>query len=84
MKAKYEIVKLLDYLRAKTDPEFRHDEHIQFNPNISKKELYDFRIQINILKWILSDFEYDDNDRKTQNTEFFYMEEKIDNDEDLK
>ena len=48
MKAKYEIIKLLDFLRAKTDPEFRHDEHIQFNPNISKKELYDFRIQINL------------------------------------
>jgi len=79
MKAKYEIVKLLDYLRAKTDPEFRHDEHIQFNPNINKKELYDFRIQINILKWILSDFEYDDNDRIKE-----LMEEKIDNDEDLK
>ena len=75
MKAKYEIVKLLDYLRAKTDPEFRHDEHIQFNPNISKKELYDFRIQINILKWILSDFEYDDNDRIKE-----LMEEKIDKD----
>mgnify|MGYP003148664025 FL=1 len=78
MKAKYEIIKLLDFLRAKTDPEFRHDEHIQFNPNISKKELYDFRIQINILKWILSDFEYDDNDRIKE-----LMEEKIDKDEDL-
>ena len=75
MKAKYEIIKLLDFLRAKTDPEFRHDEHIQFNPNISKKELYDFRIQINILKWILSDFEYDDNDRIKE-----LMEEKIDKD----
>ena len=78
MKAKYQIINRLDFLRAKTDPEFRHDEHIQFNPNISKKELYDFRIQINLLKWILSDFEYDDNDRIKE-----LMEEKIDKDEDL-
>ena len=52
MKAKYEIVKLLDYLRAKTDPKFKNNEGLFYDPKISKKEKYDNLIEINLLKWI--------------------------------
>ena len=76
MKAKYDIVKLLDYLRAKTDPKFKNNDGIFYDPKITKKEKYDHLIEINLLKWILSDYDYDqkDMDRET----------KLETNEDLK
>ena len=62
MKSKYDIVKLLDYLRAKTDPKFKNNEGIFYDPKFSKKEKYDTLIEINLLKWILSDYDYDQKD----------------------
>ena len=62
MKSKYEIVKLLDYLRAKTDPKFHNNDGVFYDPEITKKEKYDNMIEIKLLKWILSDYEYDQKD----------------------
>lgn len=62
MKLKYDIVILLNYLRAKTDPKFHNDDGVFYDPKISKTEKYNNLIRINLLKWILSDYEYDQND----------------------
>ena len=80
MKTKKEIIELLNILRAKTDKEFSnspdndtgfHYESKQLTPG----EKMTYRYQIGILKWILTDFQYDRFDQDKH---------KDDNYEDLK
>ena len=67
MKAKYEIVKVLNILRIKTDPGFKPEVDIGFHydPKITKIEKLRYLHEISILKWVLTDFEYDDKDMES-------------------
>ena len=66
MKSKYDVQKLLDRLRAELYPDFKtwttNDSGIHYNPKITKKEKYDKLIAIDVLKWVLSDYDYDQTD----------------------
>ena len=67
MKSKYEIVKVLNILRKKTDPGFKPEVDIGFHydPKITKLEKLRYLHEISILKWVLTDFEYDDKDMES-------------------
>ena len=67
MKSKYEIVKVLNILRIKTDPGFKPEVDIGFHydPKITKLEKLRYLHEISILKWVLTDFEYDDKDMES-------------------
>ena len=67
MKSKYEIIKVLNILRIKTDPTFEPEIDIGFHydDKITKLEKLRYLHEIAILKWVLTDFEYDDKDMES-------------------
>ena len=72
MKSKTEIIEYLNILRVKTDPNFEpeKDTGFHFTDNtLSKVEKLKILQEISILKWVLTDYEYDDNDMKKSNND---------------
>ena len=67
MKSKYEKIKVLNILRIKTDPGFKPEIDIGFHydDKITKLEKLRYLHEISILKWVLTDFEYDDKDMES-------------------
>ena len=71
MKSKYEIIKVLNILRINTDPWFKPEVDIGFHydDKITKLEKLRYLHEISILKWVLTDYDYDDNDMKKSNND---------------
>ena len=68
MKSKKELVKMLNILRIKTDPGFRpgdNDPGIFYDDKITEHQKLRYLHEISILKWVLTDFEYDDKDMES-------------------
>ena len=72
MKSKTEIIEYLNILRVRTDPNFEPEKDTGFHftdKNLSKVEKLKISYEISILKWVLTDYEYDDNDMKKSNND---------------
>ena len=72
MKSKTEIIEYLNILRVRTDPNFEpiKDTGFRFtDKTLSKVEKLKISYEISILKWVLTDYEYDDNDIKKSNND---------------
>jgi len=72
MKSKTEIIEYLNILRVRTDPNFEpiKDTGFRFtDKTLSKVEKLKISYEISILKWVLTDYEYDDNDMKKSNND---------------
>ena len=70
MKSKTEIIEYLNILRVRTDPNFEPEKDTGFHftdKNLSKIDKLKIAHEIAILKWVLTDYEYDDNDMKKSN-----------------
>ena len=76
MKSKQELVKMLNILRIKTDPGFKPDIDIGvfYDDKIPKPDKLKYLHEISILKWVLTDFEYDDKDMQKETIHFIHSE----------
>ena len=72
MKSKTEIIQYLNILRVKTDATFEPEKDTGFHfvdKNLTSAEKLKIAYEISILKWVLTDYEYDDNDMKKSNND---------------
>ena len=72
MKSKTEIVEYLNILRVRTDPNFEPEKDTGFHfvdENLTSAEKLKIAYEISILKWVLTDYENDDNDMKKSNND---------------
>ena len=72
MKSKTEIIEYLNILRVRTDPNFEPIKDTGFHftdKTLSKVEKLKISYEISILKWVLTDYEYDDYDMKKSNND---------------
>ena len=66
MKSKNEIIEYLNILRVKTDADFEPEKDTGFHfvdESLTSAEKLKIAYEISILKWVLTDYEYDDIDR---------------------
>ena len=72
MKSRAEILEYLNILRVRTIPNFEPEKGTGFHftdNTLSKVEKLKIAHEIAILKWVLTDYEYDDNDMKKSNND---------------